>query len=146
MTHQANSAKNPGGFFPYGVSGVFNGAAMVYLSYIGYDAVSTMAEEVKNPTREIPIGISGSVVLVTVVSLFLVGLGFLAQRQVDTMKDYWYDRVQVSIFLCGEVSTAASCAARSTSPPGRSVNEQPDSIRRTDRCRVAGSGTYCRIR
>lgn len=51
-----------------------------------------------------------SVVLVTVVSLFLVGLGFLAQRQVDTMKDYWYDRVQVSIFLCGDVSTAASCA------------------------------------
>lgn len=51
-----------------------------------------------------------SVVLVTVVSLFLVGLGFLAQRQVDTMKDYWYDRVQVSIFLCGEVSTAPSCA------------------------------------
>ncbi|MBT0774102.1 permease-like cell division protein FtsX [Kineosporia sp. J2-2] len=51
-----------------------------------------------------------SVVLVTVVSLFLVGLGFLAQRQVDTMKDYWYDRVQVSIFLCDKVSTAATCA------------------------------------
>ncbi|GAB3246643.1 permease-like cell division protein FtsX [Kineosporia babensis] len=51
-----------------------------------------------------------SVVLVTVVSLFLVGLGFLAQRQVDTMKDYWYDRVQVSIFLCGDGSTAAGCA------------------------------------
>jgi len=50
-----------------------------------------------------------SVVLVTVVSLFLVGLGILAQRQVSLMKDYWYDRVQVSIFLCGDVSTAASC-------------------------------------
>jgi cell division transport system permease protein len=51
-----------------------------------------------------------SVVLVTVVSLFLLGLGFLAQRQVDTMKDYWFDRVQVSIFLCGVDSDAASCA------------------------------------
>jgi cell division transport system permease protein len=51
-----------------------------------------------------------SVVLVTIVSLFLLGLGFLAQRQVDTMKDYWYDRVQVSIFLCGKDSAAASCA------------------------------------
>ncbi len=51
-----------------------------------------------------------SVVLVTVVSLFLLGLGFLAQRQVSTMKDYWYDRVQVSIFLCGTDSDAASCA------------------------------------
>jgi cell division transport system permease protein len=51
-----------------------------------------------------------SVVLVTLVSLFLLGLGFLAQRQVDTMKDYWYDRVQVSIFLCGQDSEESSCA------------------------------------
>ena len=58
-----------------------------------------------------------SVVLVTVVSLFLLGLGFLAQRQVDTMKDYWYDRVQVSIFLCGEDSTAASCAGGEVTKP-----------------------------
>jgi cell division transport system permease protein len=51
-----------------------------------------------------------SVVLVTVVSLFLLGLGFLAQRQVDTMKDYWYEKVQVSIFLCGTDSDAPTCA------------------------------------
>jgi cell division transport system permease protein len=51
-----------------------------------------------------------SVVLVTVVSLFLLGLGMLSQRQVDEMKDYWYDRVQVSIFLCGQDSDAPSCA------------------------------------
>jgi cell division transport system permease protein len=51
-----------------------------------------------------------SVVLVTLVSLFLLGLGFLAQKQVETMKDYWYDRVQVSIFLCGKDSEEASCA------------------------------------
>ena len=67
-------------------------------------------------TEEIWIGLrrnvamAVSVVLVTVVSLFLLGLGFLAQRQVETMKDYWYDRVQVSIFLCGADSEAASCA------------------------------------
>ncbi|XP_077235679.1 cationic amino acid transporter 6, chloroplastic-like isoform X2 [Tasmannia lanceolata] len=59
--------KNEDGFFPFGISGVFNGAAMVYMSYIGYDAVSTMAEEVKNPTKDIPIGVSGSVVLVTII-------------------------------------------------------------------------------
>lgn len=51
-----------------------------------------------------------SVVLVTLVSLFLFGLGILAQKQVGTMKDYWYDRVQVSIFLCGQDSDAPSCA------------------------------------
>jgi cell division transport system permease protein len=51
-----------------------------------------------------------SVVLVTLVSLFLFGLGILAQKQVSTMKDYWYDRVQVSIFLCGNDSDTPSCA------------------------------------
>ncbi|KAI3963942.1 hypothetical protein MKW92_034051 [Papaver armeniacum] len=66
FTQPANPDKNPSGFFPYGISGVVNGAAMVYLSYIGYDAVSTMAEEVKNPIKDIPIGVSGSVFLVTV--------------------------------------------------------------------------------
>ncbi|KAF9591418.1 hypothetical protein IFM89_004116, partial [Coptis chinensis] len=63
---EPSDPKKPDGFFPYGVTGVFNGAAMVYLSYIGYDAVSTMAEEVKNPKKDIPIGVSGSVVIVTV--------------------------------------------------------------------------------
>jgi cell division transport system permease protein len=57
-----------------------------------------------------------SVVLVTLVSLFLLGLGFLAQRQVDTMKDYWYERVQVSIFLCGKDSEGASCADGAVTP------------------------------
>uniref|UniRef100_A0A0E0F9K9 Cationic amino acid transporter C-terminal domain-containing protein n=1 Tax=Oryza meridionalis TaxID=40149 RepID=A0A0E0F9K9_9ORYZ len=65
LTRPADPEHNPGGFFPHGAAGVFNGAAMVYLSYIGYDAVSTMAEEVERPSRDIPIGVSGSVVLVT---------------------------------------------------------------------------------
>ncbi|XP_051119919.1 cationic amino acid transporter 7, chloroplastic [Andrographis paniculata] len=65
FTEPANP-KVAGGFFPFGASGVFNGAAMVYLSYIGYDAVSTMAEEVRNPVKNIPIGVSGSVIIVTV--------------------------------------------------------------------------------
>jgi cell division transport system permease protein len=52
-----------------------------------------------------------SVILVTGVSLFLLGFGILAQKQVSLMKTYWYDKVQVSIFLCGEESVAASCAA-----------------------------------
>ncbi|KAJ1264800.1 hypothetical protein BS78_08G029300 [Paspalum vaginatum] len=65
LTRPADAARSPGGFFPHGAAGVFNGAAMVYLSYIGYDAVSTMAEEVARPARDIPVGVSGSVVLVT---------------------------------------------------------------------------------
>ncbi|XP_031489138.1 cationic amino acid transporter 7, chloroplastic-like [Nymphaea colorata] len=66
LVHPMNPEKHPGGFLPYGASGVLSGAAMVYLSYIGYDAVSTMAEEVKHPAKDIPIGVSGSVAIVTV--------------------------------------------------------------------------------
>lgn len=66
FTEPADPVHHSSGFFPYGASGVFNGAAMVYLSYIGYDAVSTMAEEVQNPVKDIPIGVSGSVIIVTV--------------------------------------------------------------------------------
>ncbi|XP_058086666.1 cationic amino acid transporter 6, chloroplastic-like [Magnolia sinica] len=62
------SAKNlikPGGLAPFGVRGVLNGAATVYFSYIGYDSVSTMAEEIKNPSKSLPIGITGSVLIVS---------------------------------------------------------------------------------
>lgn len=66
LTEPEDPKKHPSGFFPYGVSGVFKGAATVYLSYIGYDAVSTMAEEVRDPVKDIPIGVSGSVILVAI--------------------------------------------------------------------------------
>ncbi|CAL4889069.1 unnamed protein product [Urochloa decumbens] len=65
LTHPADPVHNPGGFFPHGAAGVFHGASAVYLSYIGYDAVSTMAEEVERPATDIPAGVSGSVVGVT---------------------------------------------------------------------------------
>ena len=60
-----------------------------------------------------------SVILVTMISMYLLGLGLLAQRQVDTMKDYWYDRVQVSIFLCVEGSQYAACSGKATTPTQR---------------------------
>jgi cell division transport system permease protein len=52
-----------------------------------------------------------SVALVTMVSVLFLGLGILAQRQVDAMKDYWYDRVQVSVFLCTAKSDLPNCSA-----------------------------------
>ncbi|WP_349828086.1 permease-like cell division protein FtsX [Brevibacterium litoralis] len=51
-----------------------------------------------------------SVVLVTFVSLVFVGTAALMQMQINGMKDFWYDRVQVAIFLCPEGSPQATCA------------------------------------
>lgn len=53
-------------FAPNGWSGIQAGAAVVFFAYIGFDAVSTVAEEVKNPQRDLPIGIIGSLIICTV--------------------------------------------------------------------------------
>jgi basic amino acid/polyamine antiporter, APA family len=62
----------------YGIGGIAAGAASVFFAYIGFDAVSTAAQEAKNPQRDMPIGILGSLVVCTIlyiaVSLTLTGL------------------------------------------------------------------------
>lgn len=61
-------------FFPYGFQGVFKGAAIVFFAYIGFDAVSTAAEECKNPGRDLPIGIIGSLLVCTALYILVSGL------------------------------------------------------------------------
>ncbi|RVX15453.1 Cationic amino acid transporter 6, chloroplastic [Vitis vinifera] len=61
----AKNLVNPDGLAPFGVKGVLDGAAQVYFSYIGYDSVSTMAEEISNPSKSLPVGIMGSVFIVS---------------------------------------------------------------------------------
>jgi basic amino acid/polyamine antiporter, APA family len=61
---------HPGNFHPFlagGWAGVQAGAAIIFFSFIGFDAVSTAAEETKNPKRDIPIGIIGSLLICTLV-------------------------------------------------------------------------------
>ncbi|TYJ07793.1 hypothetical protein E1A91_A11G030900v1 [Gossypium mustelinum] len=60
-----NNLVKPKGLAPYGVRGVLDGAAIVYFSYIGYDSVSTLAEEIQNPRQSLPVGIVGSVLIVS---------------------------------------------------------------------------------
>jgi APA family basic amino acid/polyamine antiporter len=54
-------------FAPNGWAGIQAGAAVVFFAYIGFDAVSTVAEEVRNPKRDLPIGIIGSLIVCTVI-------------------------------------------------------------------------------
>lgn len=54
------------GVFKYGWGGVLGGAAIVFFAFIGFDAVSTAAQEAKNPKRDMPIGILGSLVVCTI--------------------------------------------------------------------------------
>ena len=58
-------------FAPNGWAGIQAGAAVVFFAYIGFDAVSTVAEEVRNPKRDLPIGIIGSLIVCTVIYIIV---------------------------------------------------------------------------
>jgi len=69
---------NTGDWGTYGPSGILRGAGLVFFAYIGFDAVSTAAQEARNPQRDMPIGILGSLAICTllyvIVSAVLVGM------------------------------------------------------------------------
>jgi APA family basic amino acid/polyamine antiporter len=69
----------------YGWSGIVRGAAVVFFAYIGFDAVSTAAQEAKNPQRDMPIGILGSLAVCTVLYILmsLVMTGLVPYAQLD---------------------------------------------------------------
>ena len=65
---------NDGGFGEYGWSGVLRGAGVIFFAYIGFDAVSTAAQEARNPQRDMPIGIIGSLLICTVLYVLVSGV------------------------------------------------------------------------
>jgi basic amino acid/polyamine antiporter, APA family len=65
---------NTGVFGQYGWSGIARGAGVIFFAYIGFDAVSTAAQEAKNPQRDMPIGILGSLVICTILYILVSGL------------------------------------------------------------------------
>ena len=65
---------NTGVFGVYGWSGILRASGIVFFSYIGFDAVSTAAQEAKNPTRNVPIGILASLLICTVLYILMSGV------------------------------------------------------------------------
>ncbi|WP_258397158.1 amino acid permease, partial [Cupriavidus alkaliphilus] len=61
-------------FAPFGFSGIFNAAALVFFAFIGFDAVTSAAEEVRNPRRDLPIGIIGSLAVCTVLYVVVAAI------------------------------------------------------------------------
>ena len=61
-----------GGFFPFGWGGMLGGAAFIFFAYIGFDAVSTTAEEAKDPARDLPFGIIASLLICTLLYIVVV--------------------------------------------------------------------------
>lgn len=72
-------------FMPFGAEGVITGAAAVFFAYLGFDAISASAEDVKNPQRNLPIGIIGSLVICTMIYILvcLVMTGMVPYSQLN---------------------------------------------------------------
>ncbi len=60
-----------------------------------------------------------AVIVTTAISLSLLGIGLLSNAQVNAMKDYWYDKIEVSVYLCGSLSESPSCAGGVITPEQR---------------------------
>jgi APA family basic amino acid/polyamine antiporter len=92
---------NQGGFGFFGLSGILRGAGVIFFAYLGFDAVSTVAQEAKNPQKDVPRGILGSLFICTVIyiafSLVLTGVVHYSNLNVaapvavaiDAMRLFW---------------------------------------------------------
>jgi len=91
--------KNMGDFGHFGWSGIFRGAGVIFFAYIGFDAVSTAAQEAKNPQRDMPIGILGSLGISTVLYILvaIVLTGIVSYTQLNVA-----DPIAVGVNAMGE--------------------------------------------
>ena len=74
-------------FMPSGFGGVMSGAAIVFFAFIGFDAVSTTAEETRNPQRDIPIGMIASLVICTILYVLMAGVLTGMRKYTDYLGD-----------------------------------------------------------
>lgn len=73
------------GGFHYGFKGIFRAASVIFFAYVGFEAVSTASAEAKNPTRDVPVGIIGSLIICTIVYMIVAAvlLGIVPYHELD---------------------------------------------------------------
>jgi APA family basic amino acid/polyamine antiporter len=103
-------------FAPNGAEGIFMGAFLIFFAYIGFDAISTTAEETKNPQKDLPIAIIGTLVICTIlyicVALVLTGIVPLGQINVQAPLAHAMSFIGKDWFA-GFISVGALCALTS---------------------------------
>ena len=117
--------QNTGTFGEFGLSGVLRGAGVVFFAFIGFDALSTMAQESRNPQKDLPIGMLGSLGISTVVYILIgiVMLGIVSYTTLDVPdpiavavnalgpKFVWLRFVIKLAILAGLTSACSSCSS-----------------------------------
>lgn len=109
--------KNWNPFLPNGIGGLLSGISAVFFAYIGFDAISTTAEECKNPQRDLPRGILYSIIICTVlyvaIALVITGMVSYTELNVGDPLAYVFEKVQSLHWLSGVIAVSAVVAMAS---------------------------------
>jgi len=103
-------------FSPFGVNGIINGAALVFFAYIGFDAVSTSAEEAHDPGRDLPRGILGSLAICTVLYIIVSAVltGILPYTQLNVPSPVSFSLIQIGLGWAGAIVAIGAIAGLTT--------------------------------
>jgi basic amino acid/polyamine antiporter, APA family len=109
--------KNWDPFMPNGIPGLLKGISAVFFAYIGFDAISTTAEECKNPQRDLPRGILYSIIICTVlyvaIALVITGMVNYSELGVGDPLAYVFEKVKSLSWLSGIIAVSAVVAMAS---------------------------------
>jgi len=109
--------KNWNPFMPNGVGGLLKGISAVFFAYIGFDAISTTAEECKDPQRDMPRGILYSIIICTVlyvaIALVITGMVHYSELQVADPLAFVFEKIKDLQWLAGVISISAVVAMAS---------------------------------
>lgn len=104
-------------FAPNGIGGVLAGVSSVFYAYIGFDAISTTAEECKDPKRDLPRGIFASIIICTIlyvlIALVITGMVHYSELNVGDPLAYVFDKIQDLKWLAGIIAFSAVVAMAS---------------------------------
>ncbi|MBV9280018.1 MAG: amino acid permease [Chloroflexi bacterium] len=103
-------------FLPFGSGGIFAGASLIFFAYIGFDQISTAAEEVRDPQRTMPLGILFSLGICTVLYMLVAGVltGIVPYKQLNNPSPVSHAMLQIGITWAAKVITVGAIAGLTT--------------------------------
>ncbi|MCL9684340.1 amino acid permease [Legionella maioricensis] len=103
-------------FMPFGWAGIAKGASLIFFAYIGFDAVSTTAEEVINPQRDLPIGIIGSLFIATILYIVVSGLltGIVSYKLLNVASPISYALILIGYKTAASIISIGAIAGLTT--------------------------------
>jgi basic amino acid/polyamine antiporter, APA family len=92
-------------FLPFGAGGVFSGAAIIFFAYIGFDQISTSAEEARNPSKDLPIGIFSSLLICTALYILVTAVltGVVSYTKLDVASPVSHAMILIGLNAAGSI-------------------------------------------